>query len=111
MAPSRKRAPSLHSVLVLQALATGIRYGFEVMAATDLPSGTVYPILRRFEGAGFVTSDWEEPDRAAEDSRPARRYYRLTPTGHAELSESLARLREQQHLLANLATKRAGGRS
>jgi Predicted transcriptional regulators len=29
------------------------------MAATGLPSGTIYPILRRLQDAGWVTADWE----------------------------------------------------
>ena len=34
---------------VLLAVRSGQRYGFEIMDATGLPDGTVYPILRRLE--------------------------------------------------------------
>ena len=37
---------------VLQALASGFHYGFDIMEFTGLPSGTVYPILRRLDEAG-----------------------------------------------------------
>ena len=37
------------TTLVLHALASGVRHGFDVIDATGLPSGTVYPILRRLE--------------------------------------------------------------
>src|SRR5688572_19862296 len=37
------------SALVLQAIASGYRYGFDVMDVTGLPSGTVYPALRKLE--------------------------------------------------------------
>ena len=39
---------------VLQALFKGSRYGFDIMDFTGLPSGTVYPLLRRFEDHGLV---------------------------------------------------------
>ena len=48
-----------NATLVLQALARGHGYGFEIMGATELPSGTVYPVLRRLEAAALVsTPDW-----------------------------------------------------
>ena len=43
---------TLPTTLVLQALARGHHYGFDVMDATGLPSGTVYPLLRRLEHEG-----------------------------------------------------------
>src|SRR5262245_65585349 len=55
------------------------RYGLDLMKATDMPSGTLYPILARLRSAGWVQAEWEQPDPDA--SRPARRYYRLTPKG------------------------------
>ena len=44
---------------VLLAIRSGHRYGFDIMEATGLPSGTVYPALRRLEAAGCLTSEWE----------------------------------------------------
>ena len=49
---------------VLQALASGYHYGFDIMDATGLPSGTVYPILRRLDGEGLVQSRWEKQAEA-----------------------------------------------
>jgi hypothetical protein len=64
--------------LVLRALqtATGPLYGRQIAAATGLESGTLYPILRRLEEAGWATAHDEEPGTF--HSRPARRYYQLT---------------------------------
>ena len=45
---------TLPTTLVLQALACGHHYGFDVMDATGLPSGTVYPLLRRLEHEGLA---------------------------------------------------------
>lgn len=59
------------------------RYGLEVMKATGLQSGTLYPLLARFERAGWLASSKEQINAKAE-GRPARRYYYLTPEGLRE---------------------------
>jgi DNA-binding PadR family transcriptional regulator len=71
------------TALVLQALARGNAHGFDIMDATDLPSGTVYPILRRLDREGLVSSRWEKQAEAQRAQRPPRRYYRLTAAGEA----------------------------
>ena len=43
---------------VLLAIRHGHRYGFDVMDATGLPDGTVYPILRRLERRGVLEGAW-----------------------------------------------------
>ena len=84
---------SYTALFVLQALAQGHKFGFDIMDATELPSGTVYPALRRLEAAGLVGSDWESEDQARRAGRPRRRYYQLTRQGRAQLAESEARYR------------------
>jgi PadR family transcriptional regulator, regulatory protein PadR len=81
------------TVLVLEALARGYRYGFDILDATNLPSGTVYPILRRFENEGLVTSQWEAHSTATRDQRPPRRYYVLTADGKKLLALAADRYR------------------
>jgi PadR family transcriptional regulator PadR len=81
------------TVLVLEALARGYHYGFDILDATNLPSGTVYPILRRFEREGLVTSEWEAEGVAQTEKRPPRRYYSLTASGEALLADTAARYR------------------
>ena len=66
---------------MLQALAQGHKFGFDIMDVTNLPSGTVYPALRRLESQALVRSDWETDKEARENARPRRRYYELTETG------------------------------
>ena len=51
------------------------------MDATGLPSGTVYPILRRLDAEGCVRSKWEKEGVARREQRPPRRYYELTGGG------------------------------
>jgi PadR family transcriptional regulator PadR len=68
---------------VLHALLdspTDEHYGLEIMRATGLKSGSLYPILGRLEDAGWIEGRWEVIDEAAE-GRPRRRLYRLTPDG------------------------------
>ena len=65
-------------------------YGLEIGEAAGLRSGTVHPILARFEGYGWLTSRWEDVDPSAE-GRPPRRYYRLTADGVRAAQAALAR--------------------
>lgn len=90
------------TALVLQALLHGHHHGFDIMDATDLPSGTVYPILRRLDAEGCVRSRWERDGVARREQRPPRRYYELTSTGVAAAREAGAKYRT----LAGVARRR-----
>jgi len=85
------------TTLVLQALSTGCSYGFEIMDATGLPSGTVYPLLRRLERLECVEARWEDEAQAAREGRPTRRYYALTPDGREVLARGRARFAAVDH--------------
>ncbi|HEY3734113.1 MAG TPA: helix-turn-helix transcriptional regulator [Streptosporangiaceae bacterium] len=80
------------------------RYGYDLMKAAGLPSGTLYPLLARLETRGLVASAWEVPGRDGE--RP-RRYYRLTSEGteaaRLELAQLAARRRRAPTRLARPA--------
>lgn len=65
------------TAMVLQALAAGHRYGFEIADAVALRPGSVYQVLRRLEDGGYATGEWEDAERAHDEGRPPRRYYRL----------------------------------
>lgn len=82
------RRLSITSVGVLQSIANGHGYGFDIIEATGLPSGTVYPALSRLERDGLVGSSWEDERAAHGEGRPARRYYRLTAHGVRALEEA-----------------------
>ena len=81
------------TALVLQALTRGFHHGFDIMDATGLPSGTVYPILRRLDREGYLKSAWESPAAAQREQRPARRYYEITGAGETMLAEAVGRFR------------------
>lgn len=76
---------------VILAIRGGHRYGFDLMDATGLPDGTVYPILRRLERRGVLEGVWEDEEKARAEQRPPRRYYRLTRVGEASLDEVVER--------------------
>ena len=82
---------TLPTTLVLQAIADGARYGFDIADRTGLQTGTVYPALRRLDDLGFVRSHWESEKVARREQRPARRYYEITKTGTAELAVAMKR--------------------
>jgi len=54
------------------------RYGYDLMKAAGLKSGTLYPMLGRLEDERLVTSAWETPQQ---DGQRPRKYYRLTAEG------------------------------
>lgn len=93
------------TVLVLAALLEGREHGFDVMDATGLPSGTVYPILRRLDAEGVVRSRWEPTEAARKAQRPPRRCYALTTSGAALAREAATRLRPAT---ARLVPRKAG---
>jgi DNA-binding PadR family transcriptional regulator len=84
---------SFSAAVILQALDNGYQYGFDIMDVTGLPSGTVYPALRRLEEALYVKSKWEKHSIAQEEARPPRKYYELTRDGKEALEEARKRYR------------------
>lgn len=73
-------------VLAVLAALREEHYGYSLRQALvgsglEVSEGTLYPLLRRLEGAGLLASRWE-----LGEGRP-RRYYRLSRQGKAALSE------------------------
>ena len=79
------------AAIILQSIDAGHVYGFSVTEETGLPSGTVYPALRRLERDGLIHSQWESEKIAETDQRPPRKYYRITRSGKATLEASQKR--------------------
>ncbi|RZS60017.1 PadR family transcriptional regulator [Xylanimonas ulmi] len=73
---------------VLRIVGDGPTYGYAIAAALSerglgtVKGGTLYPLLKRFEGAGWVTVDWRPGDGG-----PGRKFYVLTAAGRAVLNE------------------------
>lgn len=79
------------AAIILQAIYAGHIYGFSVMAMTGLPSGTVYPAMRRLERDGYIASKWEQQSVADAEQRPPRKYYRVTRAGKFALEAAWKR--------------------
>lgn len=79
------------AAMILHAIGAGSGYGLSVMEMTGLPSGTVYPALRRLERDGLIRSQWERQSIAEAEQRPARKYYRLTRSGRTTMEASQKR--------------------
>lgn len=87
---ARNRPPSKQMHLVLEGLAASRdewRHGYDLMKATGLSSGTLYPLLMRMTDKGLVEAEWRAP---AQPGRPARHAYRLTAAGLALAREVAA---------------------
>lgn len=48
-------------------------------AGVEIDEGALYPMLRRLESQGLLTSEWRE------EARRNKRFYRLSPEGEAVL--------------------------
>jgi PadR family transcriptional regulator, regulatory protein PadR len=83
----RIRRSSEQTLNLLRALMDNPRkwhHGYELSKATELLSGTLYPILMRLSDRGFLEHKWVE---TAEAGRPPRHVYRLTAKGAAHAKE------------------------
>ena len=101
---------TLPTQLVLRALLAKPAeemYGLEICAAAGLPSGTIHPILARFEGLGWLESRWEDAS-PREEGRPRRRYYRTTEDGAERARIALAQATTSVSA-PGLRTRPAGG--
>src|SRR4029077_12570550 len=63
--------------------------GAEIHKQSGVFTGTLYPLLLRFEAAGWLTTEWEDID-PKEAGRPRKRFYRLTSAGLARANAALA---------------------
>lgn len=105
------RRAGIVPLLVLHLLGSGPSYGNALIEGISISSGglidvnpnTMYPLLRSLEEQGFVSGEWEHPERRS------RRFYAITPEGEkererlaaivgprlGEVAESLDRLRRE----------------
>ena len=77
------------------------QYGYSMRqqvskAGLDVSEGTLYPLLRRLEKQGYLTSEW-----LVTDNRP-RRYYMITTPGTEALKALTQELRSLVRAIENL---------
>lgn len=67
---------------VLALLSAGDNYAYDIAArmaeGVGMGEGTVYPLMRRMQNDGLVTTYLKESE-----SGPSRKYYKLTKSGRA----------------------------
>jgi PadR family transcriptional regulator, regulatory protein PadR len=77
----RSRALSNHAKNILAALLDargGWMHGYELSKLAQVKSGTLYPLLMRLEGQGYLEAEWQQQNVRG---RPPRHAYRLTASG------------------------------
>jgi PadR family transcriptional regulator, regulatory protein PadR len=57
--------------------------GADLIRVSNIPAGTLYPILLRFEEGGWLKGRWEKGDPSIK-GRPLRKLYRITGAGLAK---------------------------
>jgi PadR family transcriptional regulator PadR len=77
-------------VIILEVLTQGTYHGYAIAREIErqseqslqLREGSLYPALRALERDGLIEGEWE-----VQESGPARKNYRITAAGHAELNQ------------------------
>ena len=89
---------------VLYAISNGESYGYKIISdlqgIIDISESTLYPILKRLEAGGFLTT------RTAEHSGRLRRYYKITVPGLQKLSSGRNDLLEINSIYKKLFGRR-----
>ena len=109
MAISKELLKGTTTLLILQLLKEGDKYGYEMVKELGtrsqdvftLKEGTLYPILHNLESEGMIEAYWEETA-----STRKRKYYRITKKGTKLLKEKKT---EWQIYSKNVANIIGGG--
>ncbi len=93
--------------LAVLAECSAPQYGYSLKQSLgqrglEINEGTLYPLLRRLEEQGLLTSQWQ----LADESRP-RRYYVRSPQGQAALAHLAAEWRQLSQALDGLLSPEA----
>ncbi|HEY0267273.1 MAG TPA: PadR family transcriptional regulator [Rhizomicrobium sp.] len=74
---------------VLALLSRGDNYAYDIASrmaeAVGMGEGTIYPLMRRMQNEGLVSTYLQESD-----SGPPRKYYKLTKTGAMALKTQVS---------------------
>ena len=85
----------LLEVCVLVALQSSDSYGYQIIKdvspIVEISESTLYPILKRLEAGGMVTT------YSMEHNSRLRKYYRLTQSGRKELDRETAAWQAYSH--------------
>ena len=88
----------LLEVCVLSAIRDNESYGYKIISVLEphikISESTLYPILKRLENCGAVTT------RTAEFNGRLRKYFKITPTGHKKITEFISDMEEFKKISA-----------
>jgi PadR family transcriptional regulator, regulatory protein PadR len=98
-------------VLAVLSQLKEAEYGYSLKqqltaAGLEIPEGTLYPLLRRLEAQGLLTSEW----RVVDEKRP-RRYYQISNEGQQVFAALSREWRDLQEAIDNLLCAAAAGKS
>jgi DNA-binding PadR family transcriptional regulator len=88
-------------VLAVLSQCSQEQYGYSLMKSLsekglEIDQGTLYPLLRRLETQGLLSSNWR-----LEDARP-RRYYSISPEGQKILPRLVDEWENMVHMMRNM---------
>jgi PadR family transcriptional regulator PadR len=97
-------------VLAVLAALRAEQYGYTLRKALAdhgmaIDDGTLYPLLRRLESQGLLTSEWRETDRRN------KRFYRLSAEGSLILKRLVAEWKGIDSSLAGILKEKRRGPS
>lgn len=79
----------LDVVSILKRVYPNPIVGADLCRETGIATGTIYPMLRRLEQKGWLTSEWEDTDPHIR-KQSKRRIYWITELGREKCSEILS---------------------
>jgi len=91
--------------IILLILSRKESYGYEIIkdvkessrGKMEFAEGTLYPILKKMESAGWISSRWEIADNGRE-----RKYYRITAQGKKQLGTEKENWQSVNQILESL---------
>lgn len=97
----------LLDVCVLVALKEWDSYGYQIIKdvspIVEISESTLYPILKRLEAGGFVTT------YSMEHNSRLRKYYRLTDQGRQRIRDFLVEWQDVMRAYRYIAASQEGG--
>lgn len=78
-------------------------YGLQAAEELGYGPGSIYPVLRRLERAGWLLQREEEPSEPRKTGRPPRTYFRINPANLGAIRQRVAELDARSRSSKNAA--------